>query len=349
MRLLIPLTVLLCVACLGEDAADPSGGGGPPPALVRVAEVGPGTLTEEWTALAEVIPLSRAELAAGVAGPVEQVALREGDRAEAGQVLLLVDDALAVAARKAADAAVAEAEVEHTRRQDALSRRQGIDAGVLSAEELADAAAAVEAQAARVQALEAAATEANAVLRRHRLRAPFDGVVTRRHVDPGDWVGVGQPVLDLVSTDDLEARVRVPQALADQLEVGVEVGLGDAMGVVVAVVPALDAITRTALVRIATRPGHGLSPGAAVPVSLPVSWEGVGVTVPRDALLTGPSETRLLLALGGVAQPVVVEVIATTADTALVTAEGLKEGAQVITRGNERVRPGQALRFEESE
>ena len=36
--------------------------------------------------------------------------------------------------------------------------------------------------------LRAAEAEARAELGRHRVTAPFDGVVAARHVDPGDWV-----------------------------------------------------------------------------------------------------------------------------------------------------------------
>ena len=116
-------------------------------------------------------------------------------------------------------------------------------------------------------------------------------------------------------------------------------------GVIEAVVPAVDPETRTALVRI--RPlEDSLSAGEAVEVQLPVSWRGVGVTVPRDALLLDPQASRVLAVSDGAARSVVVEVLATTDALALVIGDGLSAGDEVITRGNERVRDGQAVRIE---
>ena len=343
------LASLLAAACGGDEAA-PAADGPPPPALVRVAEVGPGNLTESWTSLAEVEAMYRAELASGAAGPVTSVTLREGGRVTKGAAIVVVDESLARARAQAAEAAVVEARAELERRERALARREGVGGDVLSEEELFEAANSVQAQTARLQAAEAAEAEARAQLRRHRVSAPFDGVLTRRLVDEGDWVNVGTPVAEAVSTEQVEARVSVPLSLARQLALGTEVQLNGGAAFVEAVVPALDASTRTALVRLTPAEGHSLVPGEAVPVALPVSWEGVGVTVPRDALMVDPKETLVLGVVQGaeglVAESVVVEVLATSGDMALVATDALHAGDRVVTRGNERVRPGQALKVE---
>lgn len=340
------LTALLTGCPGGSEDAGAAPSSGPPPALVRVAEVGPGELTESWSALGEVVALQRAELAAEVTGKVGRVGLREGELAERGAALVQLEDSLALAQEASARAAHQEAKVELERREAVLGRREAAGASVLSAEELADARANVEAQAARVEVLFQAAREATLIRQRHRVEAPFSGQVTRRHVDPGDWVTQGQPLLELVSLEAVEVQVSVPQSLGRQLQPGLEVGLDGGTGTVEAVVLALDSTSRTSLVRL--RPGDGLSlvPGEALSVTLPVAWSGVGVTVPRDALLQDPSETRVIEVVDGAAQPVVVEVVATSGDLALVTGEGLTTGDHVITRGNERVRPGQAVRVE---
>jgi multidrug efflux pump subunit AcrA (membrane-fusion protein) len=103
------------------------------------------------------------------------------------------------------------------------------------------------------------------------------------------------------------------------------------------------------LVRMKPAPGVGLTAGDAIDVQLPVSWNGAGVKVPRDALLLDPDQARVLEVEAGVATARDVEVLATADGFALVTGEGLSVGDAVVTRGNERVRPGQAVRVEGAE
>lgn len=331
-------------ACAEGDAAPEKSG--PPPALVRTAVVETGDLTEQWKALGEVRALQAAELAAGAAGPVDAVTAREGDLVDKGQLLLEVDTGPAGARYQAARAAADEATVELDRLQAALARREAVAEGVLAREELVDARSAVARQAAQVASLEAAANEAGATLGRHRIRAPFGGVITARRVDPGDWVTIGQPVLDLVSTDAVEVQSRVPRRVSLALQPGTAVRLAGGTGTVTAVVPAIDPSTRTVLVRIAPDPGVALTAGDAIDVELPVPWSDVGVKVPRDALLLDPDQARVLRVDGDVATAIPVDVVATADAFALVMGEGLSVGDAVVTRGNERVRPGQSVRVE---
>ena len=341
------LLVWTLVGCgSGDEAAGP---GGPPPALVRVAAVESGDLTDAWAAVAEVRALENASLAAGAAGPVAAVRVREGDRVERGTLLVEIDLALVAAQLARATAAVAEAEAELERRRLALERRKAVREGVLAEEEISEAEAAVAIQEARVDGLRAAEQEAEAVVGRHRVRAPFAGVVAGRSVDPGDWVSVGTPVVDLISLDAVEVRVSVPLQLSRKLEPGMTVQVGGGTGELVAVVPTLDPTTRTALVRIAPEPSLGLTAGQAVDVALPVEWRDLGVKVPRDAVLLDPKQDRVLKVVDGAAEAVPVEVLARGEDAVLVQSDGLAVGDRVVTRGNERVRPGQALRIEDAE
>jgi multidrug efflux pump subunit AcrA (membrane-fusion protein) len=118
---------------------------------------------------------------------------------------------------------------------------------------------------------------------------------------------------------------------------------------VVGVVPSLDPATRTLKIRI--RPVEArpwLMPGAPVDVGFPVRFESAaierGVIIPRDALVLGAVDTRVIVVVDGHAKPILVDVLATAGDRALVSGTGLEPGAVVVTRGNERLRPGQAVR-----
>lgn len=81
--------------------------------------------------------------------------------------------------------------------------------------------------------------------------APFDGLIQQRHVSPGTYVSVGQPVATLVRIDPVRFRGQVPERYALQLQVGqpVEVRLeGEDQprtGHVARISPELDLETRS--------------------------------------------------------------------------------------------------------
>ena len=195
---------------------------------------------------------------------------------------------------------------------------------------------------ASVDGAEAQAQLASAQLQRHRVTAPFPGVVSERYVDAGDWVTPGVRVLDLVRTDTVELRVDAPLDLARRVSVGDPVQVGDGAGVVVGVVQALDPVTRTAPIRIEPSGTGNWIPGTLVDVVFDVAASG-GVIVPRDAVVQGAVDERVFRVDENTAAAVVVEVIASTETDVLVRTDELRAGDRVVVRGNERLRPGQAV------
>lgn len=352
-RALVALVAL--VAPLGDSgcgdapAAEAPKPPAPPPAKVEVATVRAGALDDRRAFLGEVRAFLRAEIGAGAAGEVQEVRVREGDRVARGELLAVIDTSLASARLQALKASKRRgvAQLEQARRD--AERAQSLGAEIVAAAEIERERTAEEALRAEVSGLDAQAVQARAELARHRLDAPFDGVVAARSVDPGDWVSAGQRVLDLVATDRAEVLVGVPPAILGYIAEGdaatIEGPGGAAIeATIVGVVRALDPRTRTARVRLEPREGAPwLLPGAPVDVAFRIRREGEGLLVPRDALVAGVTETRVVRDQDGVAAPVVVEVVATAGDLALVRGEGLQAGDRVIVRGNERVRPGQPL------
>ena len=335
------LWMVMWLAACGDAASDR---GAPPAALVRVATVQSGNLTESWHTVGEIHALQQASLAVGADGPVARVLVREGDPVDAGELLLELDLSLARAEALAAGAAVDEAKAELARLQGALERREKVGGEVLGREALEDAAQAVAAQQARLEGRRADAGRASALLDRQRLRAPFSGVVTSRAADPGDWVRTGETLLSLVSTEQAEVHARVPEDIAQHLQAGDTVAVSGSPVPVLAVVPTLDPTTRTSLVRIQAPPRTVV--GDAVDVTIPVEWTNRGVKVPRDALIADPEQARLVRVIDGKADVVSVRILVATQTEALVEGDGLVQGDVVVVRGNERVRPGQAVRIE---
>lgn len=345
--LILTLTLLTACKAADEPAAGAPTAPPPKPAQVRAAPAEARTLEDTWRFLGEVRASARASLSAGAPGAVARVRVRVGDAVTQGQLLVEVDPELA-----AARVATAQAQIDAHTEELAQARREverlaGLRANVVAEVERERAGSRVKSLEAQQAALQAALQEAEATLALHRIRAPFDGVVAERRVDPGDWVQVGTPALELVATEAPEIIVDANRALLGHVKVGDParlLGRDEVAARVAGVVPALDPVSRTLRVRVTTtEAAPWLLPGDSVEVAFNVALSGEGLVVPNDALLVEPTETRVVKVVDGKAVPMKVEVLAKAKGTALVRAEGLAEGDLVVTRGNERLRPGQPV------
>lgn len=266
---------LLGVAGLACTAAEPIDRH-PSPKLedvpaARVTEVrGAGV----YRAAGTVRAARRAELSTRVMGRVESVLVRPGDAVRRGQVLLRIERGSLGAAQQQAASAL-ELATTNLRRTERLYADSAAPLVQLEAARNAHAQAA--AQARSVQADMAYAD----------VRAPFDGTVASRMVDPGVLAGPGQPLVVVEDQGAREIVVTGPDELRERLrpgqEVAVSVGAGErrVTARVLAVVPGADPGSPTLEVRLTTV--ANLSPGLAVVAELPAR-ERSALLVPRSAL-----------------------------------------------------------------
>jgi RND family efflux transporter MFP subunit len=191
------------------------------PVGVRTVAPAPTLETGVLQATGSVRAKQEATLSAQTTGTLERVHVAVGDRVRRGQVLARLDTSnaritadQARAARAAADAALdgATTEVERTRvlAQSGSLARASLDKAEVGFRQ-------AQAQAAQAAAALASAQE---VLRDATLTAPFDGVITGRSANEGDWVSTGKAVFSLVNPNALEVRVPVPEALVDRVTAG---------------------------------------------------------------------------------------------------------------------------------
>ncbi len=340
--------LLAAFGCEGEAPAK-SGSNGPPPARVWVGEVRAGSIQAEWSFLGDVTALQRARLAAGASGEVRRVLVRVGDQVKAGDLLVEVDPSLASARVRAASASKTAGSAELERAQRDAERLVGAGPDIAAAAEIEQATSERKRAAAERKRLRAAEAEARVALGRHRVKAPFDGVIADRNVDPGDWVDPGIEVVELVDDSGVEVLASVPPEVSRYLSIDDKARLRRKGAVVAAsiqgIVPALDTESRTVRLRLVpNEPTAWLLPGAAVDVLLTIERsENGALVVSRDALVYGIAKIQVVKSVEGKAEPVPVEILARGRDEVLIRAEGLAAGDTVVTRGNERLFPGQPL------
>lgn len=169
-----------------------------------------------WDGVVEAV--RRADLAAQTAGRVSTVAVDVNDRVRAGEVLLRItaveQDAAVNAARaqlRAAEASANEAE-QNYRRFAALAEAQYVSkAQIDQARAARDSAVAARNAAAAMLAQAAQQSQYTVV------RAPFDGVVARRDVEPGETVAPGMPLLAVYAPEALRIEVAIPQTRVEAI------------------------------------------------------------------------------------------------------------------------------------
>lgn len=226
---------------------------------------------------AAVVSERSAEIATRMSGTVERVLVDVGSRVRAGDVLVALD-AADIGAR------VASAQAQRELAERSFSRVENLQRdGAASQQELDQAQASVA--AARAMTSEAEAQQAYAVV-----RAPFDGVVTRRTVDPGDLAMPGQPMLAMMAPGALKIVADLPAHRSGSMVVGDEVRVhaGGSMHAakVTRVVPALGGGSRTFRVEASLMDsGAGLVPGSYARLEVAVPGEGPR-WVPADAVVT---------------------------------------------------------------
>jgi hypothetical protein len=96
-------------------------------------------------------------------------------------------------------------------------------------------------------------------------------------------------------------------------------------------------------VKIRVANSMNLAQGMEATVRLPTGGQIESVIVPRDAVILNKGTPVVFLAENGQARMVPLTVRAYLKDTAAVSGPGLEAGADVIVKGQERLRPGQPV------
>jgi RND family efflux transporter MFP subunit len=164
------------------------------------------------TSTGVVVPDRSVTLAAKVVGRVTAVNAEEGDRIDAGDVLVDIGDAELRANLAAAQARLRMEELNWAHQEKLADRVRSLrEQGTVSAENLDDANFKAEAGEQMVASAKAEVARARAMLDETKIRAPFSGVIIRKVVEAGDVTAPGEPLLILEDHGTLKFRTSVKE------------------------------------------------------------------------------------------------------------------------------------------
>ncbi len=156
-----------------------------------------------------------------IAGELQGLSVREGDRVQAGQLLARIDPTEMQARlhqyQQQADAARAQADIAKRQLDD---NRALVEQGFISKAALSISDNNLRSAQANQLAAQAAVDVARKALEDTELRAPIAGMLAQRLAQPGERLAVDTRVLEIVDLSRLEVEANLSAAEAVQLRVG---------------------------------------------------------------------------------------------------------------------------------
>ena len=283
---------------------------------------------------------------ARVAGELQGLVLREGDRVSAGQVVARIDATESQArvrqAQQQAEAARAQVDIA---RRSFDNNRSLVDQGFISKTALDTSAASLAAAEASFRAAQAGADLANKSLEDTVLRAPMAGVVAQRLAQPGERLAVDTRIVEIVDLSRLELEASLSPADSLLVQPGQEAvlsieGASQTLSAkVLRVNPSAVAGSRAVLAYLAVQSNPGLRQGLFVQGRLSIGTLQV-LAIPLAAVRTDKPLPYVLLIQDGAVVHQTVELGARgeQADQTMVGIKGLPERAVILsgTLGSQR-------------
>lgn len=335
--------LILCAVVWSLQA---SGQKGPPPASVAVEAATEEVMASTFLAPGTVVSRNDARIAAELAGRLTWVA-EVGTEVAAGDTLARIEDRQWRLQLEDNDAQIRSLEANLTYLKAQLVRLEKLaEQNNAARTQLDESRSQIAMMDQDIVRAKVAREQTRYQIERARIRAMFPGRVTERLASAGEFTAVGEPILRLVDTQNVEVRAQAPvhiaRFLVDNMPVTVRDDRGFADSVIRSVVGVGDERSRMIEIRVALTGSEWII-GSAVRVALPQSEPARVVAVPRDALILRENSTYVyrlredntveqITVRTGMGSGALIEVLG-----------GLVQGDRVVVRGGERLRPGQSV------
>lgn len=340
LRYLLPaLAVLVASGCKKQ-----AGGGMPPGGFatqVIAVKAVREAVTEQLRVIGTVLANETVDLQAEVDGRVTAIHFEEGQRVEAGQLLVEMDPTEIEARQSEAEANARWAQSKWDRVSGLLQQK------TMSQQEADEAKAQLDMANARV-------VQTRKQLRDMKIVAPFAGVIGARQISPGQVIsrmnpGRGlQTIATLSDIDPVKVEGNVPERFLALAKPGAKYQLSIAAfpnekfeGELYFVAPQIDPVNRTVIVK-AKVPNADLrlKPGMFASADLSLRVKDDAIVIPEAALMPqGENFAVIIVTADLVAEMRPVKPGVRLAGRAEIL-EGIKEGELVVAEGWQKTRPG---------
>ena len=290
---------------------------------------------------------------ARVAGELQELNVREGDRVQAGQVIARIEpseyQARVRQTQQQADAA--KAQVDIAQRQ--FDNNQAlVNQGFISQTALLTSQASLNGAKATHEAALAALDLTNKSLADATLRSPLSGVVAQRLAQPGERVAIEARLVEVINLSQLELEAALTAEEASSVRVGMTAQLkveGVAEPVpakVLRINPSAQMGSRSILVYLGVKGREGLRQGQFAQGSLGTESLQV-LAVPVDSVRTDKPQPYVQVVQDGLVRHITVRTGERSEgeQQSMVAVTDVSEGAQVLSGSVGAVREGVKVKF----
>lgn len=309
----------------------------PRPLVVATEVATPAPASRVLAVNGRIEPVLQVDVKPSVGGQIKDVAAEEGHVFKAGDILATLDDsqqrAVVAQSASALDAANAQLQQAKTNLDRSKSLGESIARKDLDAAQLAYDTAQND-----VSRLSAARDQALSLLAEYVIRAPFDGTILSRGIDPGQVVDPSTVLFAFADLTHLRAEASIDELYSAQIARGLKTtlqpsGYGRILsGSVSFVSPTVDTSTGGRLVRVSIDDAGGLTlpVGLTVTLNITVDQQSAAITVPRSAIVASDKGPAVFVIDNGRAALKPIEYIDWPAARVIVTS-GLTAGTVIIT------------------
>jgi membrane fusion protein (multidrug efflux system) len=345
------LHVALLLSACGTEAGNAPPAEAPPAVRIgteNVVAVKRDTVVVGPAISGELRAEREATVRAEIGGSMTQVSVDEGHSVRRGALIGRIETRTLDDARQSAQSAVrsAENQLAVTRRE--VERTEAlVNAGALAARDLDVARNNVASAEAQLADAKSRLSSAERELGDTVLRAPIDGVVSRRAVNAGDVVSVGTELFTIIDPSSMRLEASVPSDDLSRLKIGAVVeftvrGYEQRFhGRIERIAPQADPATRQVPIYVAIPNVGGRLVAGLFAEGRVVSESADGLVVPTNAVNTTGAEPWVLRVTEGKTEQVKVALGLSDPRTERVqVASGVNEGDVLLRGAAQGITPG---------
>lgn len=331
-KYLIPSAAL--IAGISLSLSSQAAGEAPQGLPAEVIRVEPQTLENHIEAVGSLKANQSVMLTPETAGRLTKIGFEDGSSVKRGQTLFALNDATQRAQLEEAQARVRLSQVEFKRINKLFKQNAASETDLDSAR-------------ATLNINEAQADFAKAQLDKLTIKAPFDGVIGIHDLSTGDYINVGESLVELVDINTLHFDFYLPEIYLSQVKVGQHIAIetpafpsSSFNGSVIAISPNIEEKGRSLLIRATIdNTQQILRPGLFASVQLEVSKNDKAILLPEQALIPQGAQYFVMTVVDGMVNQVPI-VIGLRKSSLVEVISGVKAGDVVITAGQLKLQPG---------
>ncbi len=351
---LVAIAVVVAIRVMDRDADENEGRAADRRPVVEATQVSARTIRQTVRGVGTIRSPQNVTLAPEINAMLREIHFREGEVVEAGQLMFELDDRKLQRRMTATEASLRAARARQEDARRTFERLEQLrEQRVASSEELDRARSELDALIAEVEQLAAQVELSKEEVADTRIVAPFDGVVSQRLIDVGNFVQVGDPLARMYQIDPLEIEFRLPERYAGRIEHGLDVHVHVAafedevfIGEVHFVSPVVEEQTRDYLIKAMIENSDGrLRPGFFGDARLVIEERVDRPVVPERALVaTRTGYVVFVITDDDVAEMVEVQ-IGLRQNGYVEIIDGPEIGTRIVETGQLRVSDGSQVRI----